>query len=208
VLPTEPSQITGAHVIDLSEYRTKRSLSAAIPIVATAAAAVLIVLGLWGWFSTRNEINNYQTQLARSEADLVSTKDQLANVMKQLETQQASLNIPPDYVPYVVAGQEAQPNASGVVFINPKTSDVELVAQGLNPLPDSKVYEMWWVPKDNSAPVKAGTFQPDASGVARHAAKPPASLDSYKAIAVSEEQAPGVDQAQGPIVLLGIYPTP
>jgi anti-sigma-K factor RskA len=207
-LPVDTGPVTGAHVIDLAEYRARRSVGSVVSIVASVAAALLIVVGLWGWFSTRNEINDLQTQLARAKTDVVRGDAEIADLKNQLEAARAALNIPPDYVPVNVAGQAAQPNASGVVFINPRTNDVQLVAQGLSPLPDTKVYEMWWLPVGSGAPVKAGTFQTDASGMARHAVKPPQPLTSYKGVAVSEEQAPGGDQPQGPIVLVGTYTTP
>jgi len=205
----EAVQATAPHPIDLGEYRARRGLSAAIPLVASIAAALLILVAVWGWFSTRNEINNLQTELGHVQTELIQAQSDAANAKKQVVDLQGRINVPPDYLAFPINGQTAQPNSTGVAFINPTTGDVELLAEDLKPLAADQIYEMWWLPQDKSAPVPAGTFKTDAAGNARYMPpQPPGSLSNYAAIAVSQEKAPGGPAPQGPIVLVGNYTLP
>ena len=50
-----------------------------------------------------------------------------------------------------------------VVFA-PGTENAVLVGSNVTPPPAGKVYQLWYIPTKNAAPVSAGTFEPNADG--------------------------------------------
>jgi anti-sigma-K factor RskA len=110
-------------------------------------------------------------------------------------------------VAFPVQGNDPQPDASAVVFFNPETNQASLLANGLQPLPAGKVYELWLLPPGfpDVNPVAAGVFSVDGSGKAQHKADAPSKLQEYAGVAVTLEDAPGVEVPAGPIVLVGNY---
>ncbi len=167
---------TQSRVTDLSSYREGRR-TLAMPLFFATAAAIVLLLGLWGW--------------------------------SQINAARSTLNIPPGYAAFSVKGLDTMPNASAVVILNPQTNDAHLWANGLQPLPADKVYELWLLPPQKGAnPVAAGTFKPGSDGAARHDVNAPSKLGDYVGVAVTVEQAPGGNTPKGQMVLLGNYATP
>ena len=198
-----------ATVADLAAYRQRRGRAGLIATVAGIAAAVILLVSLWGWVSARNNNNSLQAELDHSNSQIQQLTSDLERSNQTLAEAQKTLNIPPDFVPFVVSSDLPPPEASGVGFVNPKTDDFYLLAEGLQPISPTEVYEMWWIPKDKSAPVPAGNLTMQANGVATNRTKTPQAPDNYSAVAVTREQAPGAQQPQGPIVIAGsLPPTP
>jgi anti-sigma-K factor RskA len=175
--PAQPAPTSGANVTDLAAYRERRK-NAALPIFAAAAAAIILMIGLWGF-----------------------------SLQRTLDDRQATLNIPPGYVAFPVQGEGPQPDASAVVFFNPETNQASLLANGLQPLPAGKVYELWLLPPGfpDEKPTAAGVFRVDGRGQAQHKTDAPSKLREYAGVAVTVEDDPGVEVPVGPIVLVGNY---
>ncbi|MBE7181400.1 MAG: anti-sigma factor, partial [Terriglobus roseus] len=70
------------------------------------------------------------------------------------------------------------------------------------PLPAGKVYELWLMPSDGSAPIPAGTFTPDASGNATLIASNFQKV-AAKGFAITAEPAGGSQTPTLPILLVG-----
>lgn len=79
-----------------------------------------------------------------------------------------------------------------------------LSAQGLEPLDDGRVYELWILREDALEP--AGLFQPDADG--RATAVVAGRFDDAAGVAVSVEPEGGMPAPTGPVVLEGTIPAP
>ena len=73
----------------------------------------------------------------------------------------------------------------------------------LEPLPLEKVYELWLIPADGTAPVPAGTFHPDGRGNASIVAPDLAKGVQAKAFGVTVEAEGGAKTPTLPIILVG-----
>ena len=121
--------------------------------------------------------------------------------------QSSRLNIPPGYTTFSVEGQGGT-TASAVAFVNPDTNQALLLANGLTPLPADKVYELWLLPAAPDAkPVPAGVFTASNDGQARHEVVPSSRLSDHVGVAVTIEDAPGVQEPTQDPILVGMYDT-
>ena len=89
----------------------------------------------------------------------------------------------------VVLAGTGQPGASARLFVAVDGGG-HLAISGLTPLPRERTYQLWFIRTGASA-VTGGTFMVDSRGLAWAKAGVPASLDEVRAIAVTEEPAPG-----------------
>ncbi|MDQ6693814.1 MAG: anti-sigma factor [Chloroflexota bacterium] len=181
---SERAPLPLAPPVSLEQYRPKRKMQPYIPVLATLAAAFILFLGVWG-----------------------------LSLQKQLSDAQANLsvpNVPSGFVTFPVAAQPSQKGASAVAFLNRSTGQAYLYANGLQQVPQGKVYELWlFPPGTNPTPVAAGVFTPGSDGRARQAAATqPGVLRDVAGIAVTLEDAPGGTAPKGPMILSGTYITP
>jgi anti-sigma-K factor RskA len=177
-----------AGMIDLAAERARRRPPVAPALAATVAAALLLVIGAWGWS-------------AKSEADAANAR--LATITSALKS------AAPGSLAFNVQGKDQAANSWAFALVNPRTGQAELVASDLSPLSPAQVYEMWWLPADTTkTPVAAGVFKPDPTGTARHQATAPGPIAGYMGVAVTIEPEPGQSKPTGPIVLVGTYSLP
>jgi anti-sigma-K factor RskA len=170
---------------DLGAYRERRSPRSSLVAMAAIAAALVLLVGAWGW--------TQQQQAQQFQRDLAEFQDPNRRVV-----------IPASAVPFPVRSQDGSPDAWAVCFLDPQTDEMVLLAKKLPAPPAGMVYEAWWLPKDDSAPLPAGIFTPDSDGRAQHEIKSEQPLTNFKGIAVTVE--PGLmPAATGKIVLVGTY---
>lgn len=89
----------------------------------------------------------------------------------------------------VILAGTGQPEASARLFVAVDGGG-HLAISGLTPLPRGRTYQLWFIRTGASA-VTGGTFGVNAQGLAWAKAGVPAGLDEVRAIAVTEEPAPG-----------------
>jgi anti-sigma-K factor RskA len=70
---------------------------------------------------------------------------------------------PKAHAPQTVAFQATGDQRLAVVYV-PGNQDALLVGSNLDPPPEGKVYELWYIASEGANPTPAGTFQPDANG--------------------------------------------
>jgi anti-sigma-K factor RskA len=87
---------------------------------------------------------------------------------------------------------EKLPKPRGRVFVNP-SQGVLLIASNLPVAPEGKAYEMWVIPKGGKAPVAAGMFQARSDGTAMHVRPGALDVGDTIAVAVTLEEAAGVN---------------
>lgn len=97
----------------------------------------------------------------------------------------------------------ALPEPSGDAVYLKNRGALVFTASHLAPLPPNKTYELWVIPANGSAPVPAGTFQPDARGMASVLLPNLPKGVPAKAFGVTMENAGGSTTPTLPILLAG-----
>ncbi len=97
----------------------------------------------------------------------------------------------------------ALPEPSGDAVYLKNRGALVFTASHLAPLPPNKTYELWVIPANGSAPVPAGTFQPDAQGMASVLLPSLPKGIPAKAFGVTMENAGGSTTPTLPILLAG-----
>lgn len=110
--------------------------------------------------------------------------------------------VPAGYTAVMLQPQNSTVKGSVVAFVNPGKNDVVLLGSGLEQLPAQKVYELWVMPAAGK-PQAAGTFTPGQDGQARHNVQVASNMRDYASVAVTIEDAPGVQQPTTPPILVG-----
>lgn len=97
----------------------------------------------------------------------------------------------------------AKPEPTGHAVYLRSRGALVFTASNLVPLPPNKTYELWVIPADGTAPIPAGTFQPNTRGMASVLLpKLPAGVKA-KAFGVTLENAGGSTTPTMPILLAG-----
>ena len=124
-----------------------------------------------------------------------------------MSSQQGQSPFPPGTIAFAVEGQ-GQVKASAVALVNPDTNKASLLANGLTPLPAGKVYELWLLPSaPDRKPVAAGLINVRNDGSARHDVTAPSNFRDFVGVAVTIEDAPGVQESTQDPILVGTYDT-
>ena len=138
----------------------------------------------------------------RNQLNAALTREQQA-ASQAAESQQvlAALADPSAlHVPLTVPKQKKRPSGRGTYLAS--TGTLVFTGSDLGSLPAGKVYELWLMPADGSAPIPAGTFSPDATGnatlISSHFQKV-----SAKGFAITVENAGGSLKPTLPILLAG-----
>jgi anti-sigma-K factor RskA len=109
----------------------------------------------------------------------------------------AGRNSPSAPVAYTVSGT----TATGTLAVEPDRTQAVLTVKGLQPLPASKVYEVWLIPSEGSP--KGVSFLSPGPGGGAWTAVVQGSLDGYKSIAATVEPAGGSPTPSNTEVLSG-----
>ncbi len=156
--------------------------------LAAACAVLLVIL-----FNIRQDVETRETELVQLRARLEQSEKLVAqaNDLYEFLRQPSTIN---------VKFGDAQPTPPrGQVFLNAERG-VLLFAANLPAMPAGKIFEMWFVPKNGSAPVPAGLFRSE-QGQGIHFQ--PGAIDpgTIGAIAVTLEPEAGSTSPTLPILL-------
>ncbi len=154
------------------------------PIAVALVLAIISIGMLRDILRLRNKNEKLQAQLS----DTIKKNELALEVYSMLgDSQVQRMNLVPVKAP-------SQPQIRTIY--KPEKGHVLLLASGLQPTPDDKVYELWLLPADGSAPIAAGTFRND--GMMMHSFET-AGIQA-KGWAITLEPAPGGPSAKGPIM--------
>lgn len=90
----------------------------------------------------------------------------------------------------IILGGTGQPGASARLFVAADGGHGHLAIAGLSPLPRERTYQLWFI-RAGASSISGATFTVGPLGRAWVKAAVPASLDDVRAIAITEEPAPG-----------------
>ncbi|MGH9617420.1 MAG: anti-sigma factor [Acidobacteriaceae bacterium] len=158
------------------------------------AAAILLICAISIYVANQGMHRQLQTEVAEMHrSDLSAARAQ--EVLEVLTSPQAQR------VTLVSAHTRPEPTGHAVYLKN--RGALVFTANNLAPLPAKKTYELWVIPANGSAPVPAGTFQPDARGMANVLLPGlPKGIDA-KAFGVTVENSGGSTTPTLPILLAG-----
>jgi anti-sigma-K factor RskA len=185
VKPTVP-----ANVIPMKQRRTNPAL---IWGGWLAAAACLLYA-----VQIRESNQGMRRQLRVETAEIVQSSESSARARQVLD-----LLSSPQAQRVTLVAAHSTPVPTGHAVYLPNRGALVFTASNLAPLPANKTYELWVIPANGTAPVPAGTFQPDARGMASVLLpKLPRGIQA-KAFGVTMENSGGAATPTLPILLAG-----
>ena len=175
-----------------------------------AATFAICSLGL-GFlvFTLRTDLADQVAAVSRLSAELEgvrSDETRLASTA-QMEEIRARMQLVTDTKTEICAlrppedAEVVQPAALGLLFVAEDHQHWYLKAEGLEPLPVGRTYQLWFVVEDSDMPVSAATFAVTSDEEVRLGS--PVMPNGTKAVLVTLEAAGGVEQPTGPVVLYG-----
>jgi len=175
----------------------KRPSPAALWIPWLAAAALLVLsvsLGL--------EIHELKAALQAQTEESARQAAASARAQQVLDVLSAPAA---QHVLLTAAKTPPQPTGRAIYL----ASRGSLIFQGNNlaQLSQDKIYELWVIPADGTAPIPAGLFRPDTTGNASVLLPPLPTGVPAKAFGVTIEKAGGSTTPTAPILLAGAAPT-
>lgn len=179
------------HVPPMKSAAKARSAALWIAWAATAAL-VLVSAGLSVKLSRANNALARQSEMLAEQSAAAARAQRVLDLLTAPAARHVLLT---------AGGGHPAPSARAVYMAS--RGALILEASNLAPVASGKAYELWIIPANGSAPVPAGTFQPDASGNA-HLVLPkiPAGVPA-KALGITVENASGSATPTLPIVLAG-----
>jgi anti-sigma-K factor RskA len=123
------------------------------------AAAVAVAAGLQyrQHQGLQQQLDSANAKIAAAQAESAKT-DAAMRALTGSGATQVALHLPAS------VGSPAAVQPYGQAVYIQKTGALVFVASHLDPLAPRKVYELWLLPADKSAPMPAGTFKPDTQG--------------------------------------------
>lgn len=193
--PELPSRGFGGRSTLTEEDLPKRSFVGKVfPWVGWAVAAGLAVTSgnLYLQRETlRGSMDEQNNQIAQLSADAV-TAQQVRDAMTDPAAMRVTLTKTP-----------ATPVPQGRATYIANKGTLIFLANNMEPLQPSKVYELWLIPANGSDPIPAGTFHPDERGNASVIMPPLPKGVEAKAFGVTIENEGGAQKPTLPIIMAG-----
>lgn len=163
------------------------------PIAVMLMLAVFSIL-LWRDLrNTRFQLRQAREQMNQVQADLDGKNKELAQAKAVRDLMHA-----PDAWPVTLVGKKTPPQPQIKTVYSKKQGSLLLIATNLAPLPEGKIYQIWLLPSDGSAPMSAGWFK-EGDGMMFHEMS--SAGISAKGFAVTIEPAGGSEKPTMPIVM-------
>jgi len=129
------------------------------PVMVMLMLAVFSIL-LWRDLrNTRRTLRHTHAQLEQMQAELARTNAELAEAKMVNDLLHA-----PDAWPLTLVSKKTPPQPQIKTVYSKQQGALLLMASNLTPLPENKIYQLWLLPADGSAPMPAGWFKPDGKG--------------------------------------------
>jgi len=166
-----------------------------------APVAVMLMLAVFSillGFQVRNA--NRDVRAARAENERMQAELQRANEKLRQAKAVDDLMHAPDAWHVDLVAQHTRPQPQIKTIYSKQQGSLMLTATSLAQLPENKIYELWLLPSDGSAPMPAGMFKADKNGNGwMYHAMQSAGINA-KGFAVTIEDARGSETPTPPIV--------
>jgi anti-sigma-K factor RskA len=163
-----------------------------------AAASIMVLLGTLSLYvAQRRELRDLRARAAAMTVAQQALTSGLASRDSLIE----ALTGPQVEIVQLVATGDRAPSAR--MFWSRATDRWTLVGHDFGAPPEGRTYQLWLITTTSATPIAAGTFAPDSSGSAVHAATFPLDDEALVAVAVSEEPAGGSPQPTTQPFLVG-----
>jgi len=218
VAPPRPAQVPSREPVPLVQpnqpTRREASRSRLVPRLALAAA---IILALYSAAITsrlidmktayddrgnklaylQNRFNTLEQEAKQSEARI----DALSKVLSERVRLEQILDAPDLQVTRLIPLGPA-PQARGLVVVSKASGNAVVRVNGLEPAPEGKIYELWWITKQKG-PERAGIFTTGSDREAIAKVDAPPAGERVMASAITLEPAGGVAKPSGTMYLKG-----
>ena len=160
---------------------------------AVAAGLTITVVDLY------RERDDLQAAVAKQagEVQSLSVEAQRGKALMQTLTDQNALRV-------TLNTKAVKPEPQGRATYVPAKGSLIFTASNLDPLKPYKTYELWLLPADGTAPVPAGTFQPDLRGNASLIMPAMTAGIVAKGFAITIEDVGGSQTPTMPIIMSGV----
>jgi len=163
------------------------------PVMVMLLLAVFSIL-LWiDARSARRELRHIRAQM---QAELEQKSKELADAKAVTDLLHA-----PDAKQMVLVIRKTPAQPQMKMIYSPQKGSLFLIASNTPALPEDKIYELWLLPADGSAPMPAGWFKPDGKGNGMIFHKLKSAGIEAKGFAVTVEPAGGSQNPTMPIVM-------
>lgn len=150
------------------------------PASLVAALALVVALGTTLWAAGLQMQLNEQRAVAASLRDRATRFDKVVAV---LQAQQFELR--------QMAGTQAAPYASGRVYVDDDNGSGMLMVRKLPPLPQGRVYQLWWISPDGKRESGGTMTWTDPQGNGYTLIQCPGKLAQWQSFSITEEPAGG-----------------
>lgn len=123
---------------------------------------LLAVFSLLLWRDIRN--TRFQLRVAHKQIEQMQSEIAQQNVALAEAKKVGDLLHAQDAWPVTLVSVKTPPQPQMKMLYSREKGSLFLMASNTPVLPDDKIYELWLLPADGSAPMPAGWFKPDAKG--------------------------------------------
>jgi anti-sigma-K factor RskA len=167
-----------------------------------APIGVALMLAIFSMLLWR-DVRNTRHALRQTEARLAQTENQMQQMSLDYAQARAVADLlhAPDAQHLTLVSAKTRPQPQMKTIYSPQKGTVMLLASNVPPPPSNKVYQLWLLPMDGSAPMPAGLFKPDTSGNGMMMHPMSSAGISAKGFAITIEPESGSQTPTMPIVM-------
>jgi hypothetical protein len=175
--------------------RLRRRWATLAPVTVMLLLAVFSIL-LW------RDLRNTRQALRHTHAELEQLQLELARTHKDLAEAKMVTDLlhAPDAWPLTLVSKKTPPQPQMKMIYSQQKGSLFLLATNTPALPENKIYQLWLMPADGSAPMSVGWFKPDSKGNGMMFHKMSSGV-AAKGFAVTVENAGGSQTPTMPIVM-------
>jgi len=169
--------------------------------VTIAPVMMMLILAVFSILLWR-DLRNTRQALRHTHAELEQLQLDLARTHKDLDEAKMIRDLmhAPDAWPLTLVSKKTPPQPQMKMIYSQQKGSLFLLASNTPALPENKIYQLWLLPADGSAPMSAGWFKPDGKGNGMMFHKMSAGI-AAKGFAVTIEPMGGSQTPTMPIVM-------